>query len=86
MTRYVLRKGSLVPVERAAPLASSGVQIMSDLKPFKSPLEGHPTIDGRAALREQLKRNECRIVEKGEWRERYLNPSFAAKRGLQLGD
>lgn len=54
-----------------------GVQIIPDAKPFKSPLEGHKVIDGRAALREELKRNNCRIVEKSEFRHTHDRKGLA---------
>lgn len=72
-----------------APQDQVGIYVQPDLQPFKSPLEGHKVIDGRRALREELARNNCRLVEKGEgakgWNGPvYKNPSFALKRGLPL--
>jgi hypothetical protein len=68
--------------ERHAP---QPFQIMRDLPPYKSPL-GDGWIDGRAARREHFKRTNTREVEKGEWKPRYVNPTFAAKRGLMPQD
>jgi len=67
-----------------APPTNAGPTIQSDIKPFKSPLEGHKVIDGRRAFREELARNNCRMVEPSEWKPVYRNPSFALKRGLPL--
>jgi hypothetical protein len=68
MTTYVLRNGELVLKSYAPP--KSGVQIIGDLKPYKSPIcdaNGvHPLIDGRTAQREDLKRHGCRIKEPSE--------------------
>lgn len=86
MTTYVLRNGELVERQFAEPLAR-GPMIQSDLAAFKSPLEGHKIIEGRAQLRDELKRNNCRIVEPSEWlkgKPGYSNPKFAHKRGLQV--
>lgn len=88
MTRYVLRNRELVPVEQAKPRLSSGVQIMRDIEPFKSPLEGHKLITSRSQFREELKANNCRQVDPSEWhggKPHYTNPSFTKKRGLPLG-
>lgn len=71
-------------VETRPARPDTGIQIMSDLAAFKSPLEGHKTIEGRAAFREELKRNNCRQVDPSEWRAVYKNPYFALKRNLPL--
>lgn len=91
MPTFVLRKinGVYELVDKAEAYfgevhAPSGPAIQSDLSPFKSPLEGHKMIDGRAHLREELKRNNCRLVDNTEWKPVYKNPSFALKRGLPL--
>lgn len=65
MTTYVLRDGALVEKSKAPPRVSH--YIASDYKPFRSPLDGHPMIDGKRELRESLARNQCRLVERGEW-------------------
>ena len=59
----------------------AGPYIHGDWKPVKSPITGE-VLEGRAAVREALKRNDCRIVEKGEFRPEYHNENFARKRGL----
>jgi hypothetical protein len=70
MTTYVLRDGVLVEKRYAPP--KSGVQIMRDTPEYVSPIcneDGrHPLIDGRAARREDLKRNGCREYDPGERR------------------
>lgn len=90
MTRYVYREGlGVIEADRAPPRYASAA-VRSDFAAFKSPLDGpdgtHKVIDGRAALREELKRNECRLVERGESNRKpgYINPHFAMKRGLPL--
>lgn len=89
MATYVLREinGKYELVDKAdlyyEPV-ETGPKVIKDIAPFKSPLEGHPVIDGRRQLREELKRNNCRIVEPSEWKPVYKNPSFALKRGLPL--
>lgn len=84
MTRYVYREGLGIIEQDKAPPRRSTPYVQSDLAAFKSPLEGHPTIEGRAALREELKRNECRLVDPTEFKAVYTNPSFALKRNLPL--
>jgi len=81
MTVYVLRDGQLVPKDEAPP--KGGVMIIRDLPAYKSPL-GTGVIDGRAARREDLKRNGCREVDPSEWRPTYRNERFARSRGLPL--
>ena len=69
---------------RPARPENKSARIQSDLKAFKSPLEGHKVIEGRYQLREELARNNCRQVDPSEWKAVYKNPSFALKRGLPL--
>jgi len=59
----------------------SGLQIISDTKPYKSPFGGK-VIDGRAARREDLKRNGCRETDPGEYQVKYTNKRFCEKNGL----
>lgn len=54
--------------------------VISDLPAYMSPL-GTGMIDGRAARREDLKRNNCREVDPSEYRPKYLNENFARKHG-----
>jgi hypothetical protein len=63
------------------PYGISRPMVLSDLKAYSSPL-GDGVIDGRAARREHLKRTGCRETDPSEWRPTYINPEFAAKRGL----
>lgn len=67
-----------------------GIQIIPDARPFKAPIEGHPVIDGRYQLREALKRNNCRIVERGEFKHThdrkglaYSDPSPRPRNGVK---
>jgi hypothetical protein len=70
--------------ERAARCAQSwGPMIVRDIAAYKSPL-GDGFVDGRAARREHLKRNNCREVDPSEHKVQYRNPKFAAKHGKRL--
>jgi hypothetical protein len=68
MTTYVIRHGILVEKQYAAPKVT--VQIVGDIPAYVSPVcdasGKHAVIDGRAAQREDLKRNNCRIKEPSE--------------------
>lgn len=59
----------------------SGLQLISDLKPYKSPVDGK-VIEGRYARREDLKRAGCREADPSEWKGGYTNKRFAEKHGL----
>jgi hypothetical protein len=76
-----LQKLVEVPVDREPP-RQSRVQIMRDLPAYKSPL-GDGVIEGRAARREHLKRNNCREVEPSEWKGGVRNHDFAKRWGVQ---
>lgn len=77
MTRYVWDYELDKWVEpRSRTRGDAGPFIVSDLTAFKSPL-GHGVIDGRRDLREHLARNECRIVETGEYKPTYVNERHA---------
>lgn len=54
--------------------------VLPDLPAYMSPL-GTGLIDGRAARREDLKRNNCREVDPTEYRPTYINEKFARKHG-----
>lgn len=75
-TWYARRNGS--------PQDHVGVYVQPDLKPFKSPLEGHKVIDGRRELREQLARNNCRIVERGEFPHKVDRKGVPYAGGFQI--
>lgn len=60
-----------------------GPIIVRDTAAYKSPL-GDGVVEGRAARREHLKRNNCREVDPSEWKVEYRNPKFAAKVGKPL--
>lgn len=74
------RTGERVPDDNR-PIAAP--RVVSDYAAYESPMKTG-TIEGRAAHREDLKRNGCRVMEKGEWNPVYRNPAFARKRGLPL--
>ncbi len=88
MTRgtYVIRNGELVE-KRTGAVASVRSDvirlpfIVRDLPAYRSPIDGR-VIDGRAARREDLKRNNCIAVEPGMYPERgYRNEKLARKFG-----
>lgn len=67
MTTFVWRKGKWVEKARSS---VSGIQVVRDIGAYVSPVcdasGAHPLIDGRAAQREDLKRNGCRVKEPSE--------------------
>ena len=71
--RYDPQAKRLVEVTREAP-QSSGPFVWSDLPGYVSPLsepgKDPKWIEGRAARREELKRNNCREVDPSEFRTR----------------
>jgi hypothetical protein len=54
--------------------------IASDLPAYPSPL-GTGMIEGRAARREELKRSGCREVDPSEFKPKFVNKSWAKRRG-----
>jgi hypothetical protein len=62
--RYVAAAGRLIEIiDLDEPPRAAAV--MGDLPAYESPIDGR-VIDGRAARREDLKRNQCRPYEAGE--------------------
>ena len=65
---YVWRDGRLVEKTKAAPKA--GITMVPDIKGYVSPCSepSDPVwVEGRAARREDLKRNQCREVDPSEY-------------------
>lgn len=85
MSVFVIRDGKLVPKEAAAPLGVPHWHYMPDTPGYASPIDGS-WVEGRAARREDLKRNGCE--EAGDSRPRACrNEKFARKHGLRwIGD
>lgn len=83
MTIYVLRDGKLV--EKSEAQRAEAFHYWRDLPAYKSPL-GDGVIEGRAARKEHLKRNNCREVDPSEFRPVYRNERFARKHGLPFGE
>lgn len=87
MARYVWRGGEFVCRKTGEPMHKpfagqvTAPAVVSDLPKYISPVTGQP-VDGRWARKEDLKRSGCREVDPSEWRPKYLNKKFAAKRGL----
>lgn len=72
MERYVYRGGQFVNKQTGKPMdvpdrVIAAPMIVSDLPAYRSPL-GTGVIEGRAARREELKRNHCREVDPSEWK------------------
>jgi hypothetical protein len=85
MAKYVYdrKTGEIVQVfdtPRAKPVAPS---VMRDIPEYKSPL-GTGLITSRSHRREDLKRGGAREVDPSEFKPRYINPTFATKRGLSV--
>lgn len=59
-----------------------GMYIISDIPPYKSPVNGK-IVDGRYARREDLKRSGCREVDPCEIRQGY-SEDFARRKGLAM--
>lgn len=85
MPKYVYDRatGEIVEVVEAPRRKSVAPSIMRDIPEYKSPL-GTGLITSRSHRREDLKRGGAREVDPSEFKPRYINPSFAAKRGLSV--
>lgn len=80
--RYRLdkRSGEFVPLEPGyTPRPRTGPILLSDYSAYDCPVTGKP-VEGRYAHSENLKRQDCRLLEKGETREqgRRVQESFDA--------
>lgn len=85
MTRYIWDRAAMQFIDRdgqpmQTPDRVCAPLIQSDIKPYDSPL-GTGMIDGRRARREDLKRSGCREVDPTEFKPKFVNKSWAAKRG-----
>ena len=85
MPKYVYDRqtGEIVevfPAPRGKPVAP---MVMRDIPEYKSPL-GTGLITSRSQRREDLKRGNAREVDPSEYKPRYLNQTFASKRGLSV--
>lgn len=93
---YVMRNGELVEKKTSEPIAVpdgplQAPTVISDTPDYRSPIDGR-MISGRAARREDLKRNNC--VEAGDSSlspikrkgDGFRNPRFAKKYGLPLSE
>lgn len=78
--RFDKRTGDFVPVEPGyVPTPRKGPILLRDYGAYDCPVTGK-MIEGRAAHSENLKRHDCRLLEKGETREqkRRVEESFQA--------
>lgn len=64
------------------PYGLSRPMVLSDLPAYASPL-GDGVVEGRAARREHLKRNDCREVDPGEFVPRYRSERMAKRLGRE---
>ena len=83
MVTYVYDKARRRLVEKRAPRASRRLQIVADIEPYDSPVDG-AYVGGRAAQREDLKRHHCRLYEEGE-KEVFARARADADRALARG-
>jgi hypothetical protein len=68
--RFVIRDGSVVEIPvserlRGERSAGEGLQIINDINPYASPVDDR-YIGSRREHREDLKRNRCHVLERGE--------------------
>lgn len=84
-TIAIIRNGVFYLADEAPPPEARprGPAVFGDYAAYQSPATGK-MIEGRRAHRDDLARSNCRIIEKGEHRAVYKNPTFALKRGLPL--
>lgn len=88
MTRYVWNRATQQFIDRdgqplEAPDRISAPLILSDMPAYESPL-GTGMIEGRRARREDLKRGGCREVDPSEHRMKFVNKSWAKRRGYPV--
>ena len=81
--RYVYRDGDWRHPETGEPMDVPDVvavpYITPDIQAYKS-VVSNKVIDGRAAQREDLKRNGCRLVDPSEWKIETARTAKWAKR------
>lgn len=80
--RYDKRSGEFVPLEPGyTPRRPSGPILLGDYSAYDCPVTGKP-IEGRYAHSENLKRQDCRLLEKGESREQAKRVEESFNAGL----
>lgn len=86
-TIAIIRKGKFYLADEAPPpeARDAGPAVFGDHKAYRSPATGK-VIEGRRAARDDLARSGCRLIERGEHKHEYKNPTFAEKRGLPMGE
>ena len=84
ISKHIWRDGEWIDVSTLQRAPQVGPMIIRDTPEYRSPIDGR-LVDGRAARREDLKRNNCREVDPGEFKPVYRNERFAKKNGLELG-
>jgi hypothetical protein len=82
--KHIWHNGDWIDVSTLKRAESVGPMIIRDTPEYRSPIDGR-LIDGRAARREDLKRNGCREVDPSEFTPVLRNERFAKKLGLQVG-
>lgn len=80
---YNVKSGAAMMQEQRIELCAP--QVMRDTPEYLSPVTGRP-IDGRAARREDLKRNNCYEIDPPRRPRGFKNPAFAAKYGKRVNE
>lgn len=81
MTTYVIRDGKLIEKWRAPPLHSDAFQIMSDIQPYQSMIDGH-MVTSRSEHRTHLRDHNCIEVGNEKMETRLQKPSGDQRRRI----
>ncbi len=86
-TIAIIRDGKFYLADEAPPPArrKRAPAVQRDYAAYQSPATGK-VIEGKRAHRDDLARSGCRLIERGEHKNEYRNPTFAVKRGLPMGE
>lgn len=90
MATYVWKNSQWVCKKTGRPMdkpfagqVTAPAAIVPDLPDYRSPIDGR-VVSGRAARREDLRRNNCVEIDPPARPRGFKNPRFAAKHGLPL--
>jgi hypothetical protein len=81
MTTYVIRNGRLIEKWRAPPLHSDSVQIMSDISPYRSMIDGR-MVTSRSEHRTHLRDHGCIEVGNEKMETKYAKPDGEKRRQI----
>lgn len=76
------KKDREIEILKRAERPKPTTRFICDLPEYISPITRRP-VDGRAARREELKRNGCREVDPSEFKVEYQNKRFIEKHGIR---